>query len=275
MGSAVAAVRGDAFMFGKPARPGKKVPLKQRPLPQPGDSTYEAYDALLDGPILGWSVAMGLTIVFATHEWLVWCFSSPPHPVFGSVLTAIVVAIGLVKIRSAFRQLDNLRLGAAGERSVGQRLEEFRAKGYRVFHDIPQKGYNIDHVLIGSGGVFVIETKTISKPGAGTPTVVYDGQRVLVDGHEPDRDPLAQARAGRDRIGEILERATNRRPKLRAVVLYPDWYVERQVRSPEVWVDNPKALMKYLDHEPVALSPEDVALFASALETHVRAAGSA
>ena len=38
------------------------------------------------------------------------------------------------------------------------------------------------YILIGKGGVFAIETKTISKPTIGAPVVEYVGDKVLVDG---------------------------------------------------------------------------------------------
>jgi len=154
---------------------------------------------------------------------------------------------------------------------VGQSLEELRSKGYRVYHDIQEKGYNIDHVVIGPGGVFVIETKTISKRVSGNPRVSYDGKRVLVDGHAPDRDPVTQAKAAADRVVEILVRATGNRPKVRPVVLYPGWWVDKQPKGVKVWVLNQKAFPKFIDNEPLVLKPEEITLLSAALETHVRA----
>ena len=43
-------------------------------------------------------------------------------------------------------------------------LEDLRAQGYAVFHDIPGDGFNVDHALIGPAGIFAIETKTRAKP---------------------------------------------------------------------------------------------------------------
>lgn len=165
----------------------------------------------------------------------------------------------------------NLRLGARGEVVVGQRLEELRTMGYRVFHDICEKGYNIDHVLIGHGGVFVIETKTISKPVGRKAVVSCKGERLLVDGRELDRDPLRQVRAGADEIASVLERATGKRLQRRGVVLFPGWWIDGRPAGLDVWVLNPKVLPAFLAQEPEVLKPEEVGLLASALEAHVRA----
>lgn len=56
----------------------------------------------------------------------------------------------------------NWRVGAQGEREVGKRLDRLRSKGWRVLHSIPvgTHGSDIDHLVIGPGGVFAINTKT-------------------------------------------------------------------------------------------------------------------
>jgi len=53
--------------------------------------------------------------------------------------------------------------GARGEEQVGALLEELTEEGWRVIHDASLGHGNVDHILIGSPGVFTIETK--SHPG--------------------------------------------------------------------------------------------------------------
>lgn len=51
-------------------------------------------------------------------------------------------------------------VGARGERIVGRRLERLRANGWHVLHSIPlASGADIDHLIIGPGGVFTVNTK--------------------------------------------------------------------------------------------------------------------
>jgi hypothetical protein len=57
---------------------------------------------------------------------------------------------------------DDIRLtgGTRAEESVGQTLTELRREGWFVFHDIEQPGEgNVDHLVSGPSGVFMIETK--------------------------------------------------------------------------------------------------------------------
>jgi hypothetical protein len=52
--------------------------------------------------------------------------------------------------------------GAAGEERTGALLAALESEGYRVLHDrrIPGSRANIDHIVIGPSGVFVVETKS-------------------------------------------------------------------------------------------------------------------
>ena len=73
------------------------------------------------------------------------------------------------------------RIGADGEELVAGRLERFVTKrhGWHVLHAVPvgKRGSDIDHVVIGPGGVFTINTK--NHPG----TKAYvAGDTVMING---------------------------------------------------------------------------------------------
>jgi hypothetical protein len=53
------------------------------------------------------------------------------------------------------------RRGAAGERRTARRLAALERHGWAVLHDlaVPRSRANIDHLVIGPGGVFVIDSK--------------------------------------------------------------------------------------------------------------------
>jgi hypothetical protein len=78
--------------------------------------------------------------------------------VFG-VLAAVVAGWGL-----RFRPSPDAvawRRGAAGERRTAQLLDPLERHGWAVLHDlaIPGSRANIDHLVIGPGGVFVVDSK--------------------------------------------------------------------------------------------------------------------
>jgi len=184
----------------------------------------------------------------------------------------MALILGVFSLWHWFRikpQLNALVQGMRGEREVGRMLDGLRSLGYTVFHDIPGDGFNIDHALIGPGGIFAVETKTWSKPDGRRAEVDYDGKRVLVDGHAPERDPVAQAEAVGDHLRDILKRMTDREIAVRPVLLFPGWWTNPQPRNARVWVLHPKALRSFLSNESVKLSREDVALFVDRLTLHL------
>jgi hypothetical protein len=92
---------------------------------------------------------------------------------------AATLGIGTVLYLLPNRQsADAYGIGARGEEKVGAELEKLPAS-YVVFHDVkmPRSRENIDHIVFGPTGVFVVETKAV----AGSVTVddgaIFVGRR--------------------------------------------------------------------------------------------------
>jgi hypothetical protein len=108
-------------------------------------------------PSLAWRVplvaAAGLTTqVLAAQVGL-------PH---GRLIGLAVAAVVAWRLR--FRpseQVTTWRRGVAGERRTARLLDRLTPSGYVVFHDlaIPGSPANVDHLVIGPSGVFVIDSK--------------------------------------------------------------------------------------------------------------------
>jgi hypothetical protein len=77
------------------------------------------------------------------------------------LLGVIGVVVTLVKAieRDGLRDVQRWARGADGEERVGGLLEQL-GDGWHVIHGITFGHGDIDHVLIGPGGVFTIETKS-------------------------------------------------------------------------------------------------------------------
>lgn len=211
------------------------------------------------------------TVILAGLEWWRYFYSTPPSPIMYSVIAGIVMLYAGWTIWSVGPALRQLRLARDGEKVVGQYLERFRQDGYQVFHDVIGQGFNLDHVLIGPAGIFTIETKTFSKPARGQPKIVFDGEKIVVAGHEPDRNPVIQAKSQGKWLMELLSESTGRKFPVRPVVLFPGWFIEQSSGSSrEVWVLAPKAMPSFLANEPTRLPPEDVRLAAFHLSRFIR-----
>jgi hypothetical protein len=141
--------------------------------------------------------------------------------------------------------------------------------GYQVMHDLVVDGFNVDHVLIGPGGIYAVETKTISKPARGECRVTCDGQSILVNGMKPDRDPVVQAKAGARWLHDLAKHSTGKAFPVQPVVLYPGWFVNPLPRGADVWVLNEKAFIKFLLKDDPRMREDDVFLVAYHLKRYV------
>jgi len=96
------------------------------------------------------------------------------------------------------------RKGADGEESVGIRLEKLAEYGWHVLHSVPvgQRGSDIDHLLIGPGGVFTINTK--NHPGK---SIWVAPNQIRVDGHVQPylRNSQFEAQRAARLLSEALE----------------------------------------------------------------------
>lgn len=250
-----------------------KSPLTDKPLRNPGESLdIKLQDILLDEVLFYFLIAVVFTIM-ALLEWWRWLTSSPPLPFFYSIIAALTIVFAGWKTKRALIKVKRIRLGRDGEKAVGQYLDLLREKGARIFHDIQGNGFNLDHVVIHTSGVYVVETKTFSKPDRGEAKITYDGESILKQGIKPDRNPVIQVRASRKWLYDLLKESTGKGFLVRPVIVFPGWYIEptAEAKSSDVWALNPKALPAFIEKSRNRITPEDVSLCAYHLSRHARA----
>ncbi len=251
-----------------------KSPLKDRPLRNPGESIdREIYDVLLDGLLRYYMVAV-LLGVMAGLEWWRWYTHARPSPLIFTACALIAIVVAVWRGGIALRRVKRLKQGRDGEKAVGQYLDKLRASGAEVFHDVPGNKFNLDHVVIHASGLYVIETKTWSKPDRGEAKLQFDGESVTRGGLVPERNVVIQVRAARDWLVETLKESTGRKFPARSVVVFPGWFIEptAEAKGSDVWVLNPKALPAFIGNSRQQLSAEDVKLGAYHLGRYIRGA---
>lgn len=149
------------------------------------------------------------------------------------IFAALATSWLLIKLMRTIGELHKYRIGYAGEVAVGTALNQLMLQGYRVFHDIHgDKGFNVDHLLIGPTGVFAVETKTKTKKkeikGKQTHKVTYDGKSLFF----PDRPDsphhafLEQSRRNAKWVSKWLTDATGHPVKAQPVLVLPGWFIE-------------------------------------------------
>lgn len=216
-------------------------PFIRLPLRPPGESLRlkidglsEAYDdAVLDLAITSVTAVLIIVLTERTQQVLV-----------GTSMGLIVLVTYVRRVPRIFqlaRDLWDYRLGYTGERVVGEELNQLLARGFRVFHDVPFESFNIDHVLVGAPGVFVVETKTRRKPahikGQDKATITFDGATLHFPGAS-DAAPLQQTLRNAKTLSELLSSALAEPVPVKGILTYPGWWIDRKARG-DVNVLNP------------------------------------
>jgi hypothetical protein len=246
-----------------------KSPLQSNPLRLPGQSLDDRIREVIERQISDRILFAGMMGMLTIFEWLRWAFEITVNPV---ILTIAFVAIALAIVPGITRtrkQIRAMRLGRDGERAVGQALEQLRRYGYRVFHDILGPTWNIDHVVIGPGGIFTVETKTLSKPLRGHAVIRYERQSLTKGGFDISKH-LNQARAQAAYVETWLKDATGQTYAVQPTLVFPGWSVDSCDADPAVWVMDPKELIRRVQARDLQLSPEQIKSAASALSTEIR-----
>lgn len=127
--------------------------------------------------------------------------------------------------------------GASAEEKISEVLGELPKK-YAVFNDFPCPMGNIDHIVVGPTGVFVIETK--SHPGE--ITLSPDGE-LLRDGKPLEKDFLKQVLGQCLWLKERLAERGIKAPHINSVVVFTRAFVKLYQPVQSVQVVNTKWLL--------------------------------
>jgi hypothetical protein len=214
--------------FMRPRRKDRRTPLTRELMRGPGHTLareIERFNSLI--MMCGMAIALMPLTFFASYVSSI-AFgaagkSQHTPVIYAVLLAAFVVPLGIA-LRYLLKKRGDCRLGLDCEMAVGQELHNLMRDGYRVYHDVPAKGFNIDHVVVGRNGVFAVETKGRSKPKRSEVTVLYDGSMLRF----PDwteTNYLRQARRQARWLSAWLRRCTGAATPVKPVLVITGWNV--------------------------------------------------
>jgi hypothetical protein len=187
-------------------------------------------------------------------------------PQFWAFIALLVTVYGGFEI---FRLRPRFRNPRRGQRRVTEILNRIRANGFVAYHGLLGKGFNIDHVVVGPSGIYVIEAKTRSGSGA----IDYRSDNELLLGAKINDGPALRqvrgcARAIHFHLKEHLHVSYRVKPVL---VFLGDRRVQRGAGDFEVDVVTAAELENYFDRQQPELTRKEIAHICSHLE-HVAGA---
>lgn len=248
-----------------------KSPITDKPLRQAGQSIDEEINIILNDQMLPYILYALLLIVMAIFEWYRLWTDMKPSPIMITIIALIATAFAAYKIITLKKRVNLMRQGSEGEKAVAEVLNQFREAKMRVHHDIVGDNFNIDHVVISTRGVYLIETKTYSKPEKGHAKIIFDGKNIIKNEYPVGDDIVIQVEAGRKWLSNLIEELTARSFEVKPVVLFPGWFVTMSnEHKSDVWMLNPKNLYKWIGSQTEVLTDEDVKLISNHLGRYIR-----
>lgn len=226
--------------IGRWARGRTKVrdPVEFKLLRSPGESLRRRM-AKFDENLLEllMSAALAPLIIAVAFFWVL-AQIAPTTPLVPalSLMGAILVFSCVISGRwlwSKFIRYRNDQLGLLGERTVAEALSPLLREGYHIFHDVPASAatrvFNLDHVVVGPTGLFLVETKTRRKgrarPGFKDHVVTYDGRQLIWPWAE-DHYGLEQAESEARWLSEWINKLTGFDLTPRPILALPGWWVK-------------------------------------------------
>ena len=195
---------------------------------RPGQSAGEHWRAIVDNGADAalFSLLLGFTYLSMP---IVQRFKVAFPIEFGVALFAICISFVVWKFIKIKREVRTWRLGENGEQYVGQTLEkDMRPLGYDVFHDVViKKGkrqFNLDHVLIGPNGVYVVETKAWRKPEKGSPEIEYKDGRLYKMGKEIKDDVAREVVSLAKAANALFFELTGRAYYVKPILVVAGWF---------------------------------------------------
>lgn len=165
------------------------------------------------------------------------------------------VRFAVARFRDTATDERSWRVGADGEEKVGSRLDKLRKHGWFTLHAVPvgEHGSDIDHVVIGPGGVFCINTKThLGKK------VWVGGNTVMVSGH---RQPYVRnSRFEARRTADLLSSAAGAPVAVTPILAVMCAELAVKAQPDDVVVVGSRAVTPWLAKRTSVYSPDDVAL---------------
>ena len=160
--------------------------------------------------------------------------------------------------------IENWRDGVWGEQSTAKALRPLEERGWVVLHDLPTERGNVDHIVIGPGGVFLLDSK---RPGG---VVEVGATGVRVRRHEcadlgyahPGAGPL---RASAAQTSAWVRERTRLSVWVEPVMVVWSEFPQRVVDAPGWHVVHGDELLGWLMARPTAIAPERVVRVATAV----------
>lgn len=199
-----------------------------------------------------YAVAGGLILVgwyWAQGQWKLWLG---------------VVAGGLLAVALSFREtppgyIEKWRLGQEGEQWTARRLSRLPTGDWYCWHDLDSTlGGNLDHVVLGRAGLFLLDSKSYTGEVEVTAGVV-----VVHRPEDPDErtrwpSVIPSIKGASASFGERIHATVGLKPWVQPVVVVWARFPQRSIEVDKVQLVHGSAIVEWLEQQPPRLARAQV-----------------
>ncbi len=262
-----------AYWWRSTQRNARQSPLCRDLLRPPGHSLRQklaTIDAEIDLQVLG-LVAVPITIYGMYVSYCYFTGAAANIMWIGVGILAVVATEAWIGMR-LWRLAGERRtfaIGLDGELATAEELNQLMLDGCRVFHDVPIRYGNVDHVVVSHSGVYAVNTKALGKlpKSNGNAEVVVDHEKNVI--RFPDWNypiPIDKLTTEAKCLSDHLTSAVGKPIKAEPMIALPGWCIRERIGRGPVYVFNPRTPQKFFVQNRQVLSPETVQQVAHQLE---------
>lgn len=181
--------------------------------------------------------------------------------IVGIALFVVDLIFVIWSLVAGLRHVERFFKGARGEEKVSGVLGRL-PDAYHIFNDFTSGRHHVDHVVVGPGGVFAIETKFWQGR-----VTVEDGC-VLLDGQLPNRSPLAQVTREARIVAETLGKLGWKGVVTPVLVFASDTFAAHRADLNGTVVINSNELKESFDTDRVVISPAELGRLVGLMESN-------
>jgi hypothetical protein len=190
-------------------------------------------------------------------------------------LAAWLLGVGVAMCACAYTALSNFapahienwKTGADAERRTEKTLRALEREGWHAVHDLPTAFGNIDHVVIGPGGVFALDTKEPQGRVSVDGEIVRVSRRANPRGTYTDAKMATAARGAAWGLSREIADILGRAPWVHAAIVLWSPFEQRVLEGKQVAFVHGDELTQWLRKQPARLRPQQIAAITAVIRT--------
>ncbi|MBU2529995.1 MAG: NERD domain-containing protein [Elusimicrobia bacterium] len=189
----------------------------------------------------------------------------------GGIAFALLLVSGYI-FYWLLEQIKPFFLGLEGVKRTREEIEPITKDGYHIFNDVQGNKFNIDFLIIGPSGIYVIVVKNPATDGS--QEIYYQDETIFLgSGPLTAPNPILEAKSRALWVKQYLQDvkgadANNIKP----VVLFPKITIPRDEDCvlKDIWILNPARFRDcYLPKQEKVLNPQEVQELVSIFKAHI------